>query len=1549
MSRAKRLLVEQSKKMGSYREGALDKNAPSRCFDDESDRVYELTELQRAAISLFEPGCPPQMRRMMVEMTPGSGKTNVYFEIIAKFLGRRNPDTGKYFDIVILGDSEVFAALEDTKKSPAKVDFDEIRKFNEEVCKATGNCEFKWSVLYKRSSGRDCYENDKEMRLYKINAPHSSLACKLSSCLVPNASEATCPPRQDNGIYNGKGDALTRDEKYICKDDKGNIVNDECIWRGTRLFLIPYALAGKWIVSSGGGLQTEGDRVFLETLDAANKEDMFVDASHSGFGGKSKQGILRANADAKKSKYQPGGFVINSSNTVFIIDEVQNIGLPSRWERTDSRTDCYAPHLSEALWRQTGDLCNDRKDAKNLPGIPRCEKWGLETTPYLFAGTGTPNLGTNPESSVCLLQVLNGKQRAELFLPRWPENPSEVPKGGYDDLAPRTIGDFRDLLQSSGGKQRTLYWPPIEKRYAKDLIVYPRKFLEKESGFVRDVTKSSEPFSLLVPKLDAATNSTVTAWGTDSTIFRTCREATERLVENKLLPFGPSEPSLPARKKPNKKPAGAPEPPEPASEVSGSSYLAHHFEEGTQHDFAYRAFLCAAREEDLEHQASRIYKPEYNELNREFLQDVVASRVFTANSYYDFRLYPQVLPSGTSDEMKQPLTRMVTPLLLQGKPTLAETPREKAAKKFRTARVIDMQGNVVYQNPWALPADAATRFEEALKKNLTDPASKHADCRWGEWSLCAKLEELKPLCETLIAGYTSNPSRVNVEVEDKLRDFVATYCPKMVQAADDLYCSVPHPGAEEKEFDFMEAYAPGLSSESKSFFFLNARTRPSLDNNLFVILASFYFRMRCRPFLQYYLRSTERDAFVPHVFDDSKVTIQHRIVWLDALLLLFPREEAASRKELYRDLSKEEKDKQGKKIESLFKRISTDGFNGNDTEKPASEKDWSTLWKVFLDIHFNQRITPQLKEIKTEKKSEKTPSGVETKAEDPARENEASKVAESLVGEKEKKAPTGSKTEASKHQPHVASFKKKQLDIKKQAQEAQEQVAGFQELYNATGGIIEASDEVRKLKSLANKSTFFLKYRDLLPKKKKKLLEKRLERSYLPGIFCIGDPNFVDLEDNKGVHVYFANYYEKICKGEPAKVDFDALLKMMGSQGLRLAMNKFIKYEEPCVRAPPVSQSMLFAGLNAHKALDFKCIGLNVSFGPQPRGQRIQELGRNWRNCMGLKYVNLRQIFLMGDPKKVMGSDLLLDSFYEAQTEVINWIRTITISAGLGCSIWWAYSQWTKALSSYHTFRREKTDWFFKSEKPPCLDIGAFEKWARTEVTPLLENHLSFYRCNRTNYQSRPMRIGDDSVNYGNIVRSVVGAFSPDGIVSETRGSDPSCRRGTAVDELLGVKYCLSETSAAKLEAQQRTAEVPKVSPYPSSPWGSKAHAAAGLSKEALSPHQKVIPSALRTSETSSSALAGLSGGSIFPVSNFLGEAKQIASQLRKLRLYMNKSGEGGTPLSLSPLPLFYPAATTHPGDPEVRGFSEKGFSKNLAEINNGLRDIAKVLQGLGA
>lgn len=1500
LDETQRLLVGQSKVMGSHKEGAVDANAPSRCPPS------ELTELQRAAVSLFEPGCPPQMRRMMVEMTPGSGKTNVYFEVISKFLGKRNPDTGDYFDIVILGDSEVFAAFESVSRSPAKVNIAKIHQFNEEVCKLTNKCTYTWSVLHRRNSGESCDPpGDGDMRLTRVNAPHASLSCKLSTCLVRSASSekehATCP-RDDTGAYgtSGKGDALTKDPKYFCRNEEKKPVEDECVWRGTRVFLIPYALAGKWIVSSAGGLERDESerKLRLETLDRAeDNEGGFVDAPTIGF--KGPQGLLGAKASAGNSRYQPGNFVINSSNTVFVIDEVQNIGMPSRWERIDARTDPYAPHLSEALWRQTGDLCNDGLALKNLEGLPRCERRGVATTPYIFSGTGTPNVGTNPESSVCLLQLLNGKQRAELFLPRWPNDPNQRPANGYAGLDKhRSLKDLRELLSQPGGMERTLYWPPVEERFARDLIVYPRKFLEEGSGFVRDVTKTSEPFSLVLPKMDAATKSIATSWTVDFTKFKTCQQATEKLVEWKLLPFegGAGAPAPKAKAKAKAAPSAA------AQRTSEGAYLHHEYKNGTQHDFAYRAFLCAARDADLEHQASRIYKPVYEgrdgHLNRLFLQDVVASRVFTANSYYDFRLYPQVLPSQMADEMKQPLTRLVAPVWLLGEAAAKESPRRKAAKIFGQAKVIDLEGKEATQDPWSVPADAARHFEETLRANLTRRDGPHADCRWGEWSLCADLQGLRPLCERLVAAYNESTSRVDVKLEDELRDFVARNCPKMVQAADDLYCAVPHPGTEEKEFDFMEAFAPGLASESKSFFFLNARTRPSLDNNLFVILASFYFRMRCRPFLQQYLRSTRRSNFVPRVFDDSKATVQHRLAWLDALLLRFPDTQDGQAR--LRTIS-----------EGLLSRLRSDIYTGAETEKPPSTDDWSALWGLFLEAHFSQRLSPMLVSLRAKKAEE-----------------EGKKAAPKAKG-----AP---KTKAAPAPPRFkglgakgAVFFRKQREIHKGAMEARKELAGLQRITSATGGLLGDTKRMKQLQSQAEKTTLFLQEKKHLPARQQKVLEKALETQHVPAIFCIGDPNLGDLKTNKMKHVELASYYDNILQGKAAAVDFETLLLMMGSQGLRLAMNQFMKDREPCVRAPPSGQSMLFAGFNAHKALDFKCIGLNVSFGPQPRGQRIQEMGRNWRNCMGSSYINLRQIFLLGEPTGVLGGDLLLDSFYEAQSEVINWVRLITISAGLGCSIWWAYSQWTKALSSYHSFRRAQTAWFFDSErtsgqKTPCLDIAAFEKWTRKEAAPLQE-HLGFHRCNRSNYHSRPMRLGDDSVDYGRIVRSAAGAFFPDEIVSESSGgADLSCRRGTAADEILGVKYCLSEASARKLDAQAQTQQA-KAAPEAVS------YAAVG----GATPTPKPGPA---VGGPTPAPKPGPAVGGATPAPKpgpAAGDsAARIASEMRQL-ISSAQSQPPQLPPPSKPQPP--PAAT------------EQDFATSLKQITKELDDVAKALRGLEA
>jgi primosomal protein N' len=88
MQELEQRLHEEAVKLGSHAEAAVRPNVPSRCS---SKGNFTLTELQRAAQRLFEPGCPPPMRRIMTELTPGMGKTVIYMEVIAKFLGTRNP------------------------------------------------------------------------------------------------------------------------------------------------------------------------------------------------------------------------------------------------------------------------------------------------------------------------------------------------------------------------------------------------------------------------------------------------------------------------------------------------------------------------------------------------------------------------------------------------------------------------------------------------------------------------------------------------------------------------------------------------------------------------------------------------------------------------------------------------------------------------------------------------------------------------------------------------------------------------------------------------------------------------------------------------------------------------------------------------------------------------------------------------------------------------------------------------------------------------------------------------------------------------------------------------------------------------------------------------------------------------------------------------------------------------------------------------------------------------------------------------------------------
>ena len=228
--------------------------------------------------------------------------------------------------------------------------------------------------------------------------------------------------------------------------------------------MIPYAVAAKWVVSTKHGLPLlsalGGDRIGSKDVAGAYVEfpkadvhDAFRDKAtaenfHKDFGkfftaaelGTGPQGLIGSQFTSGNGVYDLKNLKFSSSNTLFIIDEVQSLATPSKWGK-GHHTKPFSPALSEALWRCTGDFCNEKTD-------PEC-KVGRQKTPYIFAGTATPNTGTNPESTICLLQILNGQQRPHLFVPRWEdsEGSSRIPK----TEAPR----FCTGRPTRNGKRRT--------------------------------------------------------------------------------------------------------------------------------------------------------------------------------------------------------------------------------------------------------------------------------------------------------------------------------------------------------------------------------------------------------------------------------------------------------------------------------------------------------------------------------------------------------------------------------------------------------------------------------------------------------------------------------------------------------------------------------------------------------------------------------------------------------------------------------------------------------------------------------------------------------------------------------------------------------------------------------------------------------------------------------------------------------------------------------------------------------------------------------------
>jgi len=1366
-----RQLHQNSKKLGSHKFPRIPPNAKSRCPAPGSTD-FQLTELQRAAQSFFRPGCDRALRRIMVELTPGTGKTCVYMEVISKFIGRINPDTGNYFNIIVLGDDEVFAAFESLRSCPAKVNLQELVRWNE----AHGGANGRFETVFKRKvfAPSNFDENKTVIQLKDVNRSSQTASCALNTrledvkALSQRQAKATpaaagAPGSAAGGsqlaeyqaaraAYSPANEKRAPPADFDEKKGEAACADDAVLWNGSKVLFLPYKFAARWILESNQG--PLGDPSGLSESDRRKLQPYL-----SRFASERKT--------ASKGKYTRPGLVGASSDTLFVIDEVQNLTSPSEWRHSLAKRG--APALSEALWRWSGD------DPK--------------TTPYVFAGTATPNVGTNPEMTVCLLQLLNGKTRKELFIPRW-----RGPNGTLLREEDCTMEAFRAILESPNKRETTQFeYPEPKDRRADRLIVCPKKFLDPSQGFVVDVTGANSeptPFSLLTPKGPVTHGIAEFEWNSSK---YTCQQAAKLVRLRKLLPRDAPDVS--------KEPAYRKEPQSPAFKTRPE------FEEY----LAYRALPCALTAEDAAFQYTRIYKPVYTDLNRQLLQQVVAGHVFTANSYFDYRLYPKILPLG--DDAARPRTRLVDPFaLLRCLPRLKsgdgsapdtrqradEAPRLLAERSFPSARVLQSGGGgVADQYPWFVPKQAAKHFLAALAQE----PKRCKSCRWGERSLYADCDGLRKLAEELVASYRRHPDRVDLELENRLRDHVARNSPKLVAAADDMFASPQS-----------DSFAPDLSAESKSFLFLNVENRKELDSNVFVIVASFYFRMRCRPYVQAKFQGQENR--LPPAYQGGQKTLQHRIAWLDALLLeggdyawLREKAEAERRKGGGEATDWCEGSRSSSASETVFP-----PYNGTrSTDADPKVSGWSAFWKTWLKGYGLGRCAA-------------------------AQEAEARAVRTQALGE-------GAKAFFAKQGRRETKVQRAKQRAQKAAAEGQLDQAGLEALEKA-----------------APKP-------NLLQKERQKRGQQRLRKSqelrrsfYVPAIFAVGDStDTMSAQESKRIHQkLYLSLMHKLMKDETVKdeafaasrpkewpdrfffdekrspdsrptsalpvdheLTFDEILHLIGSPGLREATVKVGMGCDPCVSdsltrmSAPAGQSMIFAGKQAHKALDFKCTGLNIAFGPQPRGQRIQEMGRNWRTCVNLPSVSVRQLFLWGE-NELLHNDLLLDSFYQAQNEAIDWLRLITISASLGCSAWWDFSQWGDLLESYHHMRPKETAWFFDSQprgSTPCLDARPSFAAASASSSASASSPSSsdsgpskqpFFRCNRTNLFT-PMFLNDVKQDAGRIVSSRAGAFRPNEIVSDDNSGDPTCSRGTAVElhmlKEASRKYCLSDREARALDA----------------------------------------------------------------------------------------------------------------------------------------------------
>lgn len=1278
--------VEQREAMGSHAELQVSAAAPSRCPSGTSGPrvILSENEVQRGAYHLFAPGAPRQWRRVLAELTPGLGKTCIYIGVMAKFLGRICAETNRYFDIVVVGDDDIFNAFRSGLRScPATVNVAELIEIEER--RRNSNESTVYSVLSRRGDGRRYADDHAEtlrrqqgrVFLRDVNPTietangarlPSSGFCAVNTHLASNGGAGAKSSKDASPFEREKSEAACGPNAYV--------------WGGSRVFFIKYAIAARWTIYTGAGVPAHEAAQHLDhfedetarsvftsfkqlqrlTGDAslgklANRDDVLEQKPpnvgrelHHADGVMPSEEAIPGKVHAapqlpKSATYSSPHLVLPAANTVLIIDEAHQLLQPYEQRYGDEATRREGVAFSEALWRNSDNIY---------------------TTPYLFCGTATPNPTTDVSLTPCMYQLINAKLRATSFLPFLVH-----PDGSEHTI--QSTAEYRKLLGEvllddklrSGRTELKFRWRRPHERTARYLVVNPRTFLEASNGFVRemtlDPTSSARTFPLRLP-LRAPASSVVVGWEVPSGGLghMTYGEASKKV--RACLPDAPVEETT----------------------RTTAAYLTHdvrNTSDNLQNALAHSNFVCAARREDALLQAQRIYKPIYeDDLNRLFLQDMCYSRVFTANSYPDYRYFPALVPNGAYGE---PLTRCVDPYeLLTSTATAGGSPRAKAAAAFPTAVVYDVHGQPHDQNPWTLPLDAAERYAANLQEELGDDVGRA--CRWSERSFWAKCDSsLLSLARRLVQGYLQAPHAVDLALEAELQREVAYNSPKLVAAADDLYGGSGNEG---------NAFAPLAPIRGKSYYYLNVKDRrypageppptalpppshgrPSkrgaakktggkgkkkkavgggalagLDDNAFIVVASFYIRQRCRPYLQHLL-ANHRDDW-PELYRRPGVTLQHGLGWLDALL-------------------------------GVGVAAPAEAFHpGSKGPEPKSEV-WALHWLAWRAVYKAQRVLP--------------------------------------------------------HHPDL----------------------------------------------------------------------------YVPSLYCLADAKMTEDDARRSYEKYHRYLAGRSADGADSSVEltFDDALLLMGMPELRKAMVDAQNYDDPCVGHPadatPASQSGIFAADNAYKAVDLKCDGFNLCFGPLPRGKRIQQMGRNRRGCefdqlndLAAKPLNwriyLRQSFLVpsaspaasGSLQQLLLQDCLLDSFYAEQNEANEWMRAIAVSASIGCSLWWSFSKWAELFASYHEHvPRGAMDWFFRNPAgTACGDATPPRRRTPLPADASLEWHVKhgrneeaqtgLYRCSR-----------HSTTELGSVVPSFLGALRAEDVVlppsaAPDASADPSCARGSAVE-----------------------------------------------------------------------------------------------------------------------------------------------------------------------